>query len=88
MSRCKTCNQDGLLFVREPVEGWYAVLACPCPCGAKWRVKWQLRAYVETLEPKPAWFGRLEDFFDAKEIATLHPTVKEHQVRHGKECVS
>jgi hypothetical protein len=88
MSRCEICHRDGLLFVKGLDLDGYVVLACTCPLGAQWRVPWQLRAYVNRLEPAPLWYGRLEEFFSAKEIATLQPKEKINPVRDGREQVS
>ena len=73
MSRCDLCHRDGLLFVRgTDVEG-YVVLACQCPLGSRWRVKYQLRAFAAQLTPAPLWFGRLEEWFTPAEVQTLQP---------------
>ena len=80
MSRCDICHADGLYFAQHADPDGYVVLACQCNRGGRWRVKHQLRAFAAKLEPKPIWFGRLEEFFTADEIAKLQPREREHRI--------
>jgi hypothetical protein len=87
MSRCEICRRDGLYFVEHADPDGYVVLACICPKGAEWRTKDQLRAFAASLEPSPLWFGRLEEFFTATEIATLKTVTREHAITNRREQI-
>lgn len=87
MSRCSVCHHDGLYFAHHADPDGYVVLACTCPRGERWRTPQQLKAFAAHLEPAPLWYGRLEEFFTAQEIATLRPVAHEHAIRDGKEYV-
>jgi hypothetical protein len=89
MSRfCSLCHQDGLVFIRDLDSGGYIVCVCTCKRGEWWTTKWQLRAFIEALEPPPITGGRLEEFFTEEEIASLRPQPREHVVVDGKERVA
>lgn len=84
MNPCNYCYRDGLLFIRDLDSGNdYLVLACTCALGQKWRVKWQLRAFVANLLPPPVAFGRLEDYFTPEELATFQPWTRRHMRDEG-----
>ena len=88
MSRCRLCHRDGLLFIRCLDLAGYVVAVCTCPLGARWRVKWQLRAFAARLDPAPLAIGRLEEWFTDAELATFQPKETEHAIRDGRECVA
>ena len=87
ISHCEICHEDGLYFVAHADPDGYVVLACMCPLGQRWRVKWQLRAFASRLVPAPIWCGRLEEFFSATEIASLRAHPRTHTVQGGREQV-
>jgi hypothetical protein len=87
MSRCRFCRSDGLYFAEHGDPDGYVVLACTCPAGARWRTKQQLKAYVAKLDPPPLWFGRLEEFFTAKELEKVSTVTRTHPVTNGREQI-
>ena len=87
MSRCDLCQRDGVVFVRGLDVDGYIVCACTCASGQRYRVKHQLRALVGRLEPAPLWFGRIEEFFDATELATFRTWPSMHPLDAGRELV-
>lgn len=87
MSRCEICHQDGLYFVQHDDPDGYVVLACTCPRGQRWRTPQQLKAFAARLEPRPLWYGRLEEFFTEAQVKGLKPIAREHTCKDGKEFI-
>lgn len=59
------------MFVRDLDSEGYVLCVCNCPLGEWWKKKWQLKAFVATLNPAPLAVGRLEEFFTPAEVAKL-----------------
>lgn len=74
---CDLCGTDGLIFIHPEEGDGFAVAACICAHGKRWRQPWQLVAWAARQSPPPSKVGALEEFFTDEEIATARTRLED-----------